>query len=201
MLSDRSDKSDRSDRFGVPRLQSKAKHKGGTASKKIAAKHSVLRQFLLFVCNRWMQRATRSCFATSMVQECTTVLDCTSAEARREIDHDAPPQVWFFTKIFQKVLKKMENIFFWQNNDIICLYFFQTVIFYSIGWTFVKNQTCGGASWTISRLAPALVQSSTVVHSCTMLVAKHDLVARCIHRLEQPRVCWFDNSQLMWYVL
>jgi hypothetical protein len=106
MLSDRSDKSDRSDRFGVPRLQSKAKHKGGTASKKIAAKHSVLRQFLLFVCNRWMQRATRSCFATSMVQECTTVLDCTSAEARREIDHDAPPQVRLSTKNEKTIISR-----------------------------------------------------------------------------------------------
>ena len=47
------------------------------------------------VCNRWMQRAARSGFATSMVQECTTVLDCNSAGARREIDHDAPPQLGF----------------------------------------------------------------------------------------------------------
>ena len=51
-----------------------------------------------FVCNRWMQRAARSRFATSMVQECTTVLDCNSAGARREIDRDAPPQLLIFYK-------------------------------------------------------------------------------------------------------
>ena len=58
---------------------------------------------------------------------------------------------------------------------------------------FVKNQTCGGASWSISRLAPALLQSSTVVHSCTMLVAKPDLAARCIHRLQTSRIGVFTN--------
>jgi hypothetical protein len=43
-----------------------------------------------------------------MVQECTTVLDCTSAGARQEIVHDAPPQVRFFTK-FETVKKRKEN--------------------------------------------------------------------------------------------
>ena len=46
-----------------------------------------------FVFYRWMQRATMSCFATSTLRECTTVLDLCGAGARREIDHDAPPQV------------------------------------------------------------------------------------------------------------
>ena len=46
-----------------------------------------------FVCYRWMQRATMSCFATSTQRECTSVLDLCGAGARREIDHDAPPQV------------------------------------------------------------------------------------------------------------
>ena len=46
-----------------------------------------------FICYRWMQRATMSCFATSTQRECTTVLDLCGAGARREIDHDAPPQV------------------------------------------------------------------------------------------------------------
>ena len=46
-----------------------------------------------FICNRWMQRATMSCFATSTQRECTIVLDLCGAGARREIDHDAPPQV------------------------------------------------------------------------------------------------------------
>ena len=56
-----------------------------------------------FICYRWMhpsplccaatRRATMSCFATSTQRECTTVLDLCGAGARREIDHDAPPQV------------------------------------------------------------------------------------------------------------
>ena len=54
--------------------------------------------------------------------------------------------------------------------------------FFVIAAIFVKNLHCGGASWSISRLAPALQRSSTVVHSLRVLVAKHDIVARCIHR-------------------
>ena len=49
---------------------------------------------------------------------------------------------------------------------------------------FIFNLTGSGASRSISRLAPALVQSSTVVHSCTMPVAKHDLDSRCIHWMQ-----------------
>ena len=45
-----------------------------------------------------------------------------------------------------------------------------------------------GASRSISRLAPALVQSSTVVHSCTMPVAKHDLDSRCIHWMQTDQI-------------
>ncbi len=41
---------------------------------------------------RWMQRAARSGFATSTQREYTTVFDLCGAGARREIDHDAPPQ-------------------------------------------------------------------------------------------------------------
>ena len=55
----------------------------------------------------------------------------------------------------------------------------QFIIIVSI---FVKNLYCGGASWAISRLAPAPQRSSTVVHSLCVLIAKHDIVARCIHR-------------------
>ena len=40
----------------------------------------------------------------------------------------------------------------------------------------------------ISRLAPAPVQSSTGVHSCTVLVAKRDLASQSIRRLDQCRV-------------
>ena len=45
-----------------------------------------------FVFYRWMQRATMSGFATSTQREYTTVFDLCGAGARREIDHDAPPQ-------------------------------------------------------------------------------------------------------------
>ena len=44
-------------------------------------------------CNRRMQCATMSCFAPSTMQEWTCVLDCISAEARREIDRNVPPSV------------------------------------------------------------------------------------------------------------
>ena len=45
-----------------------------------------------FIFYRWMQRAARSGFATSTQREYTTVFDLCGAGARREIDHDAPPQ-------------------------------------------------------------------------------------------------------------
>ena len=41
----------------------------------------------------------RSCFATGTVRECTSVLDRTGTGTRREIDHEVPPQVRFFTTI------------------------------------------------------------------------------------------------------
>ena len=50
-----------------------------------------------FFCNRRMQRAARSGFATSTVRECTPVLDRTGAGTRPEIDRDAPPPFRFFT--------------------------------------------------------------------------------------------------------
>ena len=40
----------------------------------------------------------------------------------------------------------------------------------------------------ISRLAPAPVQSSTGVHSCTVLVAKRDLASQSIRRLDRCRI-------------
>ena len=43
--------------------------------------------------NRRMDCEARSGFATSTVQECTPVLDCTGAGARREIAHKTTPQV------------------------------------------------------------------------------------------------------------
>ena len=46
----------------------------------------------------------------------------------------------------------------------------------------VKFRNGGGASRSISGLAPAPVRSSTGVHSHTVLVAKPDLAARCIRR-------------------
>ena len=55
-------------------------------------------------------------------------------------------------------------------------------IYFVIVSIFVKNLYCGGASWSISRLAPAPQRSNTVVYSLCVLVAKHDIVARCIHR-------------------
>ena len=63
-----------------------------------------------FVFYRWMQRATRSGFATSTQREYTTVFDLCGAGARREIDHDAPPQVRFFTKIETMII-----ILLWQR--------------------------------------------------------------------------------------
>ena len=40
-----------------------------------------------------------------------------------------------------------------------------------------------------------------IVHSCTVLVAKHDLPLQSIHRLDQTRTGLVDKSQLMCYVL
>ena len=36
-----------------------------------------------------------------------------------------------------------------------------------------------------------------IVHSCTVLVAKHDLPPQSIHRLDQTRTGLVDKSQLM----
>ena len=44
-----------------------------------------------------MQREAMSRFVPSIAQECTIVLDCASAETRRESDRDAPPPGRFFT--------------------------------------------------------------------------------------------------------
>ena len=63
---------------------------------------------------------------------------------------------------------------------------------------FVKYLYCGGASWSISRLAPAPQRSNTVVYSLCVLVAKHDLVTRCIHRLDQSRILPACKSLLHW---
>jgi hypothetical protein len=53
----------------------------------------------------------------------------------------------------------------------------------------VKNLTGGGASWSISRLVPALQWSSTVV---CVLVAKHYIVARLVaaQHNEAERFCF-----------
>ena len=59
----------------------------------------------------------------------------------------------------------------------------------------VKNPTGGGASRAILRLASAPAQSSTIVHSCAVLGAKHDIAARCIHRLQSKRFILIDKSQ------
>jgi len=56
-----------------------------------------------FVCDRRMQRAARSGFATSTVRECISVLDRTGAGARREIGRDAPPP---FSPIKSKYFRK-----------------------------------------------------------------------------------------------
>ena len=61
----------------------------------------------------------------------------------------------------------------------------------------VKNLTSGGTLRVISRLAPAPEPSSTLVHSRTVLVAKHDLPPQSIHRLDQTRTGLVDKSQLM----
>ena len=55
--------------------------------------------------------------------------------------------------------------------------------------------TGGSASWTISRLASAPVRSSTIVHSRTVLGAKHDIASRCICRLQSKRFILFEKSQ------
>ena len=57
-----------------------------------------------------------------------------------------------------------------------------------------KNLTGDGASWAISRLASTPAQSSTVVHSCAVLGAKHDIATRCIRRLQSKRFMPFDKS-------
>ena len=59
--------------------------------------------------NRRMQRGARSCFAPSTERECTSVHDRSSAEARREIDHDAPPRHRFFTKNGTLPVKKLRR--------------------------------------------------------------------------------------------
>ena len=51
---------------------------------------------------------------------------------------------------------------------------------------FVKNFTAAAHCGQSLRLASAPEKSSTVVHSCSVLVAKLDLAAHCIRRLEQP---------------
>ena len=48
---------------------------------------------------RWMQRESRSRFATSTVRECTIVHDRTGTGARRKIDHDAPPPLVYPQKL------------------------------------------------------------------------------------------------------
>jgi len=160
----------------------------------------------------------------------------------------------------------MENIFFWQNNDIICLYFFSNCdILFSwlnfceksnLRWRIVDNLapcSCAGAveySRTLLHHARRKTRPCRTLHppiankphyrgggklalggcsrffgdlalrhsvglrlthalsvvvlinfkytlsrrslgedgSCTMLVAKHDLVARCTHRLQTNRI-------------
>ena len=67
--------------------------------------------------DRRMQRAAMSCFAPSTVQECTIVLDCIGAEARREIARDAPPPLDFFTTNViitkkRKRIRKMKTLEF-----------------------------------------------------------------------------------------
>ena len=57
-----------------------------------------------------MQRAAMSCFAPSTVRECTTVLDRTGTEARRESARDAPPPVNFCTANETKVMRKIIHI-------------------------------------------------------------------------------------------
>ena len=53
-----------------------------------------------FICDRWMQRGARSCFATSTARKCTFVHDQAGTGARREIARDAPPQ---FEQLSQKM--------------------------------------------------------------------------------------------------
>ena len=43
-------------------------------------------------------------------------------------------------------------------------------------------------------LASVLAQSSTIVHSCDVLGAKHDIPARCIRRLQSKRFVFFDKT-------
>ncbi|MBR7130645.1 MAG: hypothetical protein IKC82_01470, partial [Lentisphaeria bacterium] len=62
-----------------------------------------------FDCTRWMQRAAMSCFAPSTVRECTTVLDRTGTEARRESARDAPPTVRFYHNKWDNNHKSREN--------------------------------------------------------------------------------------------
>ncbi|MBQ9803308.1 MAG: hypothetical protein IJW35_00535, partial [Lentisphaeria bacterium] len=50
-----------------------------------------------------------SCFAPSTVRECTTVLDRTGTEARRESARDAPPTVRFYHNK-------------WDNNKILSFF-------------------------------------------------------------------------------
>jgi len=71
-----------------------------------------------------------------------------------------------------------------------------------------KIQPSGGASRALSRLASAPVRSSTVVHSRTVLGAKHDIAARCIHRVQSNRFmflsCMYVSQNLghyLFYVL
>ena len=54
--------------------------------------------------HRRMQCESRSCFAPEQLRECTTVHDRSSAVARHEIDHNAPPPEIF-------LLNKWDNNF------------------------------------------------------------------------------------------
>jgi len=59
-----------------------------------------------------------------------------------------------------------------------------------------RDKSGGGASRALSRLASVPVRSSTVVHSRTVLGAKHDIAARCIHRVQSNRFMFLTNHNV-----
>ena len=88
------------DSYGLLRTAPKKLSKKNSAPPKNSAPQKTLSSY------RWMQRESRSCFATSTARECTLVHDRAGTGARHEIDHDAPPQPVFSQKPAPKKKQK-----------------------------------------------------------------------------------------------
>ncbi len=84
------------------------------------------------------------------------------------------------------------------KKETAALYFICGGVIVSI---FVKKSLL---RWRIVvNLAPCTCAGAVeyIVHSCSVLVAKPDLVARCIHRLDQSRILPACKSLLHWRIV